>query len=42
MSEGKNQCQRPDLRPAHGKCSEEQIKKCHGDKKEHPCAGEKK
>ncbi len=46
MCSGKKECQRPkDLIGKPEKCSPEQIKKCHGDEKEHPCAekpGEKK
>jgi hypothetical protein len=37
----KNTCTHPELKPEHGKCSEEQIQKCHGDNKEHPCKSEK-
>ena len=34
-------CQKPDqLKETPGKCSPEQIKKCHGDK-EHPCVDDK-
>ncbi|RNC29391.1 MAG: hypothetical protein AWM53_00744 [Candidatus Dichloromethanomonas elyunquensis] len=42
MCECNCNCQNPELRPASGKCSEEQIKECHGDEKEHPCECEKK
>ena len=35
-------CEKPDLRPEDGKCSEEQIKTCHGDEKAHPCECDKK
>lgn len=38
----KDNCEHPELRPADGKCSEEQIKKCHGNVKEHTCESEKK
>ena len=31
-------CQKPeDLRDRPGNCSPEQIRKCHGDVKKHPC-----
>lgn len=34
----KNGCQKPDnLTGKPEECSPEQIKKCHGDLKEHPC-----
>lgn len=36
------QCTHPELRPVSGKCSEKQIQECHGNKKDHPCEGEKK
>ncbi len=40
MSECK--CQKPELKPKDGgKCSTEQIKKCHGDEKHHPCEQKK-
>lgn len=37
-------CQKPDqLKGKPEECSPEQIRKCHGDVKEHPCVtGEKK
>lgn len=35
-------CQKPELKPASGKCSEQQIKEFHGDEKEHPCDCENK
>ncbi len=35
-------CKRPELRPAKGKCSEQQIKECHGDEKEQNCDCENK
>ena len=39
MSDEKGQCQKPDqLKGKPGECSPEQIKKCHGDTKDHPCA----
>ena len=34
-------CEHPERRPKDGKCSEEQIKKCHGSKEEHLCDSEK-
>jgi hypothetical protein len=35
-------CQHPDLKPKDGsKCCVEQIKKCHGDEKHHPCDSKK-
>jgi len=35
----KNKCERPkELKGKPGECSKEQIKKCHGDVKKHPCA----
>jgi len=34
-------CEHPELKPDDGKCSEKQIKECHGDVKEHPCDCEK-
>lgn len=33
-------CEHPELKPEKGKCSEQQIKECHGDEKEHPCEKE--
>jgi len=39
----KDCCEHPDkLKGKPGECSEEQIKECHGDTKEHPCESEKK
>ncbi len=35
-------CKRPELRPEKGKCSEQQIKECHGDEKEQNCDCENK
>ena len=36
-------CEQPDkLKEAPEKCSQEQIKECHGDQKPLPCEGEKK
>jgi hypothetical protein len=38
-----NGCQRPEeLIGKPGECSPEQIFKCHGDVKDHPCCTEKK
>ncbi len=35
-------CEQPDkLKETPEKCSQEQIKECHGDQKPHPCEGEK-
>jgi len=34
-------CEHPERKPKDGKCSEEQIKKCHGEKEGHPCDSEK-
>jgi hypothetical protein len=31
------QCEHPEFRPEKGECSAEQIEKCHGDEKKHPC-----
>lgn len=37
---GKTKCQKPEnLKGKPGECSQEQIKKCHGDVKKHPCRG---
>ena len=39
---GKTKCERPkDLKGKPEECSAEQIKKCHGDVKEHPCLPKK-
>ncbi len=35
-------CKCPELKPENGKCSEQQIRECHGDEKEHNCECEKK
>jgi len=36
---GKTKCERPkELKGKSETCSPEQIKKCHGNVKEHPCA----
>ncbi|HZK24768.1 MAG TPA: hypothetical protein VFC74_05200 [Oscillospiraceae bacterium] len=32
----KPDCEHPELRPEDGKCSAEQIRKCHGKDKTHP------
>ena len=38
MCEGKKGCQKPEnLTGRPEECSPEQIKKCHGDEKDHPC-----
>jgi len=34
-------CEHPERRPKDGKCGEEQIKQCHGEKEDHPCNSEK-
>jgi hypothetical protein len=37
-NEKKSECQKPEnLKGKPGECSPEQIKKCHGDTKTHPC-----
>ncbi len=44
MCKEKAKCEKPEnLKGKPGECSEEQIRKCHGDVKEHPCekSGEK-
>ncbi len=33
----KDKCKHPELRPEDGKCTDEQIKKCHGDEEKHTC-----
>ncbi len=33
-------CERPELRPKDGNCSEELIERCHGKEKKHPCKEE--
>jgi hypothetical protein len=39
MCEGKQKCQKPEtLKGKPGKCSPEQVKKCHGTTECHPCA----
>lgn len=43
MCDAKNCCIKPeDLKNKPEECSPEQIKKCHGDEKSHPCASGKK
>jgi len=44
MCNGKAKCERPEeLKGKPGECSPEQVRKCHGEAKTHPCAtGEKK
>ncbi len=43
MSNDKKTCEKPDqLKGKPEDCSSEQIKKCHGDEKKHPCTSEKK
>lgn len=38
MCDEKNRCEKPEeLKGKPEDCSPEQIKKCHGDEKEHPC-----
>jgi hypothetical protein len=42
MCEKKKCCEKPEnLKGDPGKCSPEQIRECHGDAKQHPCAGKK-
>jgi hypothetical protein len=38
----KSKCEHPELKPKDGKCSEKQIKECHGDEMNHPCDSEDK
>lgn len=43
MCNEKTCCQKPDqLKKKPQDCTPEQIKKCHGDVKKHPCAPKKK
>jgi hypothetical protein len=43
MCDEKKCCQKPEnLKGKPEKCSPEQIKKCHGDDKEHPCVADDK
>jgi hypothetical protein len=38
MSDAKKKCQKPkELKGKPQECSPEQIRKCHGDAKKHPC-----
>jgi len=38
MCSGKTKCQRPkDLNGKAEECSREQVRKCHGDVRKHPC-----
>jgi len=38
MCDGQKKCQKPKNLPGKPEnCSDEQIKKCHGDVKKHPC-----
>jgi len=40
MCYGKAKCERPkDLKGKPEECPPKQVKKCHGDAKDHPCAG---
>jgi len=41
MCESRPRCQKPEeLQGTPGECSPEQIEKCHGSDKEHPCTTE--
>ena len=43
MCTEKEKCERPEeLKDKPETCSPEQIRKCHGDVKEHPCTGKGK
>ena len=43
MCEEKTQCQKPEeLKGKPEDCSPEQIEKCHGKEKKHPCVPEEK
>ncbi|HPU01377.1 MAG TPA: hypothetical protein PK568_05725 [Bacillota bacterium] len=42
MCKPKTECEHPERRPKDGKCSEELIKECHGEKKEKSCCDTKK
>ncbi len=43
MCDNKTKCQKPqELRGKPEQCSEEQIKKCHGEKGAHPCTQKEK
>jgi len=42
MCEGKTRWQKPgELKAKPQRCSPEQVKKCHGDVKKHPCVATK-
>jgi len=42
MCSPKRRCQKPEeLKGKPEECSPEQIRKCHGDVKQHPCLAEK-
>ena len=42
-AEKDNRCEHPEkLKSRPGECTPEQIKKCHGDVKEHPCENKEK
>jgi len=34
-------CKHPERKPKDGKCSEGQIKECHGNEEDHPCERKK-
>lgn len=34
-------CEYPERKPKEGKCSEEQMRKCHGNEEDHPCERKK-
>ena len=43
MCDGKKGCQKPKERKEKlGECSPEQIRKCHGDVRKHPCVSTRK
>lgn len=37
-----DKCKHPELKPQTGKCSKQQIEKCHGTEKKHTCSCENK
>lgn len=40
---GKTKCERPkDLKDRPEECAREQVKKCHGPDKKHPCVSKKR
>jgi hypothetical protein len=42
MCKKEPKCEKPEnLKGKPGECSPEQIRKCHGETKEHPCEDEK-